>query len=111
MLIDIIELGKVVGAFLTISGVVFAIYKFVRTQILDPIDNSKREIEKLKKEIKTIKENHNDHIESSQKEFSIIIQGLSACLDGLIQLGANSNVTTRKEEIDKFLLDKSHGEN
>lgn len=110
MLIDIVELGKVVGAFLTISGVIFAIYKFVRGQVLEPIENLRRDNVELKKEIESIKENHNNHIESSQKEFSIIIQGLSACLDGLIQLGANSNVTKSKEEIDKFLLDKSHGE-
>lgn len=111
MLIDIVELGKVVGAFLTISGVIFAVYRFVRGQVLDPIENLQREIMELKKDNEYIKENHNNHIESSQKEFSIIIQGLSACLDGLIQLGANSNVTTSKEKIDKFLLEKSHGEN
>ena len=111
MLIDIIELSKIIGAFSVIFGLVVAIYKFIKTKILDEISNSKRKIEELKEELERMKESQKEHIESAQKEFEIIIEGLSACLDGLIQLGANSNVTTGKEKMDKFLLKKSHGGN
>ncbi|MBR6613158.1 MAG: hypothetical protein IKK84_00135 [Clostridia bacterium] len=102
MIIDIVELGKIITALGAIAGVVFAVYKFFR-MILD-------RIKKLESEEKKIETTQHDHIEDSAEEFLIIIKGLSACLDGLTQMGCNHTVTTCKEEIDQFLLAKSHRE-
>lgn len=59
-----------------------------------------------------LKQNRQDEeIARIQKENSLICFGLSACLDGLIQLGANHNVTTAKEKLDKHLNQSAHGQN
>lgn len=43
-----------------------------------------------------------------EEENEIICEGLSACLDGLIQLGANHNVPKIKEKLDEHLNKKAH---
>jgi hypothetical protein len=45
----------------------------------------------------------------SQKERSVICFALIACLDGLIQNGANGQVTKAKEMLEKHLNKKAHG--
>ena len=47
-------------------------------------------------------------IERIKKENSILCFALSACLDGLIQLGANHSVPIAKEKLDKYLNEKAH---
>ena len=38
----------------------------------------------------------------------LIVSALSACLDGLTQLGANHAVTAEKEKLDKYLIEQAH---
>lgn len=47
-------------------------------------------------------------IERIKKENAILCFALSACLDGLIQLGANHSVPVAKEKLDKYLNEKAH---
>ena len=47
-------------------------------------------------------------IKSIKKENMMIVSALSACLDGLTQLGANHAVTTEKEKLDRYILEKAH---
>lgn len=47
-------------------------------------------------------------IERIKKENAILCFALSACLDGLIQLGANHGVPVAKEKLDKYLNEKAH---
>ena len=47
-------------------------------------------------------------IERIKKENAILRFALSACLDGLIQLGANHTVPVAKEKLDKYLNEKAH---
>ncbi len=47
-------------------------------------------------------------IERIKKENAILCFALSACLDGLIQLGANHTVPVAKEKLDKYLNEKAH---
>lgn len=108
MLVDIVELGKIVGAMLTIFGVFVAVYKFFKIQIFDRLDRLERQEEETKEHQNEIEEHQKEHIDSSQEEFLIIIKALSACLDGLIQQGCNHTVPSCKEELDQFLLKKSH---
>lgn len=49
-------------------------------------------------------------IKTVQKEQTLIVYALSACLDGLRQLGANSSVTTAKDKLDKYINQQAHGQ-
>ena len=108
MLVDIVELGKIVGALMTIFGVGLGIYKFFKVKIFDRLDKLERQEQETKKHQGEIEETQREHIDSSQEEFLIIIKALSACLDGLMQQGCNHTVPSCKQELDQFLLKKSH---
>lgn len=49
-----------------------------------------------------------EEIERIKKENAILCFALSACLDGLIQLGANHSVPVAKDKLDKYLNEKAH---
>lgn len=83
----IITAAAVLTALLTIFGAVFAAYRwFLKQQCQDA-------------EIKAIKE------EMAQQNLVML-----ACLDGLIQLGANGEVTKAKNKFEKYLNDLAHSE-
>ncbi len=45
-----------------------------------------------------------------KRENMLIVAALSACLDGLTQLGANHSVTLAKHELDEYLNEQAHGQ-
>lgn len=47
-------------------------------------------------------------INNIKKENMMIVSALSACLDGLTQLGANHSVTTEKDKLDRYILEQAH---
>lgn len=53
--------------------------------------------EELKREVAALKH-----------ENGLLCYGLSACLDGLMQLGANHSVPAAKEKLDKYLNERAH---
>lgn len=57
----------------------------------------KDEVEKLKMKVADIEE-----------ENCLLCYGISACLDGLEQLGANHTVPIAKDKLDKHLNKKAH---
>ena len=81
----IITAASLIGAAGAIFGVIFAVYRWYLRQNKDT-----EEINRLK------------------KENSLICYALSACLDGLIQLGANHTVPKAKEKLDKYLNQSAH---
>lgn len=81
----IITAAAVLSAIIAIGGVVFAIYRWYLKQ-----NKQNTEIQKMK------------------EENTLLCFGISAALDGLIQLGANHNVTKAKEKLDKYLNQKAH---
>lgn len=81
----IITVAAVTGALVTIFGFVFAAYRWYLRQNKDT-----EEIKRLK------------------KENTLICFALSACLDGLIQLGANHTVPVAKDKLDKYLNQSAH---
>ena len=81
----IITIAAVIGALGVIFGVVFAVYRWYLKQ------------EKQDKDIAHIKE-----------EDTLIVFALSACLDGLQQLGANHNVPIAKDKLDKYINQLAH---
>ena len=81
----IITIAAVIGALGVIFGVVFAVYRWSLKQ------------EKQDKDITRIKE-----------EDTLIVFALSACLDGLQQLGANHTVSIAKDKLDKYINQQAH---
>ena len=47
-------------------------------------------------------------IKRIKEENELIVLGLSACLDGLSQLGANHTVTTAKNRLDTYINKQAH---
>lgn len=80
-----ITIAAVITALGVIFGVIFAIYKWYLKQ------------EKQDKDIAHIKE-----------EDTLIVFALSACLDGLQQLGANHTVPIAKDKLDKYINQQAH---
>lgn len=81
----IITAASLITALGVIFGFAFKVHKWYLKQ------------EKQDKEIKQIKE-----------EDTLICYALSACLDGLQQLGANHTVPDAKEKLDKYLNQQAH---
>ena len=81
----VIKLAAFVAAMLTILGVLAAAYKWYLKQ------------EKQDRDIARINE-----------ENALIVYALSACLDGLQQLGANHTVPDAKNKLDKYINQQAH---
>lgn len=81
----IVTIAAVIGALGVIFGIVFAVYRWYLKQ------------EKQDKDIAHIKE-----------EDTLIVFALSACLDGLQQLGANHTVPIAKDKLDKYINQRAH---
>lgn len=82
---SLITAAAAISAVLAIAGVVFAVYRWYLRQ-----------------------NKQNDEIKRIKSENTLICYGLSAALDGLIQLGANHSVTMAKEKLDKHLNQQAH---
>lgn len=81
----IVLAGSVLGAITALLGAIFTVYKWFLQQ------------QKQSKDIERLKE-----------EDTLICFALSACLDGLQQLGANHTVPVAKEKLDKYLNQQAH---
>ena len=81
----IITAGSVIGAIGVIIGIFLKVHKWYLKQ-----EEQSQEIEHLK------------------KENALICYALSACLDGLMQLGANHTVPDAKNKLDKYLNETAH---
>lgn len=81
----IITAAAIITALGVIFSVVFAVYRWYLKQ------------EKQDKDIAHIKE-----------EDTLIVFALSACLDGLQQLGANHTVPIAKDKLDKYINQRAH---
>ena len=81
----ITQTAELVQSVAVILGVAVAAYRFILKQNKQDVD------------IKAIKE-----------EQTVICYGLSACLDGLQQLGANHTVPLARDKLDKYLNLQAH---
>lgn len=85
-----------ISKILTASGVILAAF-FSIVKVYTNYKKQQKEIENLKAE--NTKQN---------EELTLVCFGLSACLDGLIQLGCNHTVTTAKDKLDKYINNMAH---
>ena len=53
-------------------------------------------------------EKQDEEIKNIKEEDKLICYALSACLDGLMQLGANHTVPVAKDKLDKYLNQQAH---
>ncbi len=99
-----------VGVFSALGTVLFWILKahkwFLNQEAQDEkLNNIEKE---LKKEIQELREKHEADMKKSKSERRVVCFGLSACLDGLVQLGCNHTVPEAKNELDKYLNEQAH---
>ena len=98
------------NSIVTIIGAIAALITGIGTIIAVPKSiirarDKKREKERLAME----KDQKQDaDIQRLKEENCLIVFGLSACLDGLQQLGCNHTVTTAKDKIDKYRNQQAH---
>lgn len=91
----------------TLSGIVFAGYKWI---IMQDIADKKQEDHyvELEKMVNQYKESVDNKIADMNSENMVVIYGLLACLDGLKQLGANGNVTQAYNNLENHLNHRAH---
>lgn len=81
----LLRLAELIGAAGVVFGLIFAVYRWV------------------------LKQNKQDEsIKRMKEENALICYALSACLDGLEQLGANHTVPKAREKLDKYLNVQAH---
>lgn len=88
----IITVSAVLGALIFIFGTIFAVYRWYLKQL-----NQDEEIQALKGEMKSIKE-----------EQCVIVCGLLACLKGLREQGCNGPVTRGIDTLEKHINKRAH---
>lgn len=66
--------------------------------------------EEQNRTIAQLQHKHAVDIGRINRENQLIIVALSACLDGLMQLGANHSVPTAKHQLDTHLNQQAHSE-
>lgn len=102
-----ITIGQLVGAVGTISvlaGFFIGIYKFIKKVVLDKISKNTEDIKELQTKISVLESKSED----SSEERLLLIRGLLACLKGLKEKGCNGPVTKGIEDIEEYLMKKSH---
>ena len=92
----IITAASLFTAFVVLIGALFAVYRWYLKQ------NAQSD------EIDALKTQHAEDIKHLKNENALVCFALSACLDGLQQLGANHTVPLAKEKLDKYLNQQAH---
>lgn len=92
----IITVAAVLSAIAAIVGYYNKGFNWIKQQ-----ERQRAELDELRaKEAKDIAE--------IKAEQTMIVYALSACLDGLAQLGANHSVPVAKDKLDKYINQKAH---
>ena len=92
----LITAAAVIGAGGSILAVILGVHKWVLRQ------------GKKSEELSELREHHEKDLARVREENTLICFALSACLDGLIQLGANHTVPLAKDKLDKYLNKTAH---
>lgn len=60
------------------------------------------------REIKEIRQHHEDDVASIKQEQTLLVYGILACLKGLSEQGCNGPVTEAINKYEKYLNEKAH---
>jgi hypothetical protein len=104
---DNVTFGQIVGAIssiMVVIGFIVTIYNFVKKSTLDKIEKNSKEIAELKIEVGVLKSEARD----SKEERLLLVNGVLACLKGLKEQGCNGPVTEGINQIENYLMKKSH---
>ena len=88
----IITTAAVIAAIIAIVGYYNKVYSWVKHQ-----EEQDERMDRIEKSAAT-----------ERKELTLIVYALSACLDGLGQLGANHTVPVAKDKLDKYINKQAH---
>lgn len=99
MFIDLHFLG-VLGGALSALGIMLGLILKVHKWYIKQCQQDEK--------IKEIKTQHEADVHRLKEENCLMCFALSACLDGLQQLGANHTVPLAKEKLDKYLNQQAH---
>ena len=88
----IITTAAVIAAIIAIIGYYNKVYSWVKHQ-----EEQDERMDRIEKSDAT-----------ERKELPLIVYALSACLDGLGQLGANHTVPVAKDKLDKYINKQAH---
>ena len=94
----IIRVAALLGAVSAIAAFLYKLFKWLNNQ-----QNQDKKIEELKLQ-------HEKDIAAIQDEQCVMCWALLATLDGLIQQGANGEVTKAYKRLEKHLNQKAHGQ-
>lgn len=120
-----ITVGQIIagiGSLTVIATFFIAIYNWIKKIILDKIDKNKEDISDIQHEINKMKQDVDNFkkavqneiknikcdIEDSKEERLILLRAQLACLKGLKEQGCDGPVTAEIENIEEYLLNKSH---
>lgn len=107
---DIILLGGILTALITIGGVAVAIIKWVLNQ-----NKQSDDIDALKKkhdaDMAATKEQEKADVQAIKDELCVLSYAMLAALDGLKQLHCNGEVTKAHDRLEKHLNQTAHGQN
>lgn len=92
----LILIASGVSALGLLLGIILKVHKWYLKQ-----EEQSRQIAELKKL-------HESDVHRLKEENCLVCYALSACLDGLQQLGANHSVPLAKEKLDKYLNQQAH---
>ena len=102
--ITIGQISNAITLLMVIAGAFMTIYKFVKDALFDKmrlLDNRITKLEELNVRQK-------QDIQDSKDERKILLEGTLACLKGLHELNCNGPVTEGIENIEKYLMTRSH---
>ena len=88
----IITTAAVIAAIIAIVGYYNKVYSWVKHQ-----EEQDKRMDKIERAAAT-----------ELKELTLIVYALSACLDGLGQLGTNHTVPVAKDKLDKYINKQAH---
>lgn len=92
-----------ISSCITIIGVPKAIGSYIKKKKQQMIEKAAKE-----KAARDREDRQDADISQMKDEFCLVMYGLSACLDGLIQLDCNHSVPEVKDKIDKYLNQRAH---
>lgn len=98
------QIVTAIGIIGTLAGFVTAIYKFIKKVVLDKINKNTADIKVLQEKVQVIE----DEIKEGKEERLILLKGQLACLKGLKEQGCNGPVTQAIQDIEEYILTKSH---
>ena len=102
-----VTIGQIVGvisSIMVILGFIKLIYDFVKKSTLEKISKNEEDIKILKKDVEVIK----TEIKDGKEERLVLVNGVLACLKGLKEQGCNGPVTEGINQIETYLMKKSH---